>query len=241
MLALVLDDHSEGLKPTEAVIMLSLPYRSLARWAAELRDTGWLAKTCHRWQLILPPMADQPATDGSHMSPVAAADGSQSAPCARGLREDLSSVTSEDPKTVSIIQSESLGESEGGNSVSEPEKLLEKKTPEKKPRGKKRWPVGLDATAAMRQIAQKRGIDFELEFDKLRDHEFANGHTDWEAVGRNWMRKARPERNGFSHSKPPGLVAHEQHQRPPSRRSQAVLDRVEAEVNGLRRESGGGR
>lgn len=43
-----------------------------------------------------------------------------------------------------------------------------------------------------RQIAATRGVDFELELAKFRDHQFRDPKTNADATFRNWLRGARP-------------------------------------------------
>lgn len=48
-------------------------------------------------------------------------------------------------------------------------------------------------TEHMRRWATENapGVDFDREIAKLRDHQFRDAHSDWDAVIRNWMRKAQ--------------------------------------------------
>jgi hypothetical protein len=46
-----------------------------------------------------------------------------------------------------------------------------------------------------REICLARGVDFELETAKLRDHEFNPKREDADGVARNWYRNARPTRD----------------------------------------------
>jgi transposase-like protein len=65
-----------------------------------------------------------------------------------------------------------------------------------KTKSSRRAPADLVPKPEHRAIAAKRGVDFELELSKFRDHEFAKPKTDWDATLRNWMRNARPTMGG---------------------------------------------
>lgn len=212
LLGVLLSDYADGLEPAEATHMIGMPASTVRRWAGELRARCWLTADGGRWRLT-----DEAATpltserDTAHIrapdrSPVSAtplinerspvSGGPRSAPRAHGLRSDLPSENSGSSKTNNKIQADSFVARASGQ-----EEISEEKFPKKnsgngvaKKRATKRWPADLDATADMRRIALERGIDFALEFDKLRDHEFKTAHSDWAAVGRNWMRNARPIR-----------------------------------------------
>lgn len=65
----------------------------------------------------------------------------------------------------------------------------------KRKRGRKgKPPADWQPTDAHRAIASERGIDFELELAKFRDHEFATPRSDYDAAFRNWLRSATPPR-----------------------------------------------
>jgi hypothetical protein len=60
---------------------------------------------------------------------------------------------------------------------------------------KRRWrrvPAEWEPTDDHRSIARERGVDFELELSKFRDHEFATAKSDANGTFRNWLRNARP-------------------------------------------------
>lgn len=60
---------------------------------------------------------------------------------------------------------------------------------------KRRWrrvPADWEPTDEHRAIARERGLDFELELAKFRDHEFATAKSDASGTFRNWLRNARP-------------------------------------------------
>ena len=59
---------------------------------------------------------------------------------------------------------------------------------------KRRWrrcPAEWAPTEEHRQLARERGVDFETELAKFRDHEFATGKSDANGTFRNWLRNAR--------------------------------------------------
>jgi hypothetical protein len=59
---------------------------------------------------------------------------------------------------------------------------------------KRRWrrvPTDWEPTDEHRAIARERGVDFELELSKFRDHEFATAKSDANGTFRNWLRNAR--------------------------------------------------
>ena len=62
----------------------------------------------------------------------------------------------------------------------------------KKPRGTKRLPADWEPKPEHERIAKDRGIDLTFELAKLRDHEFKQAHSDWDATARNWLRNAHP-------------------------------------------------
>lgn len=67
----------------------------------------------------------------------------------------------------------------------------------KRKRGRKgKPPADWQPTDAHRAIARERGVDFELELAKFRDHEFATPKSDYDATFRNWLRSATPQRQG---------------------------------------------
>lgn len=62
------------------------------------------------------------------------------------------------------------------------------------PKSKRRWrrcPADWAPTEEHRQLARERGVDFETELAKFRDHEFATGKSDANGTFRNWLRNAR--------------------------------------------------
>jgi hypothetical protein len=65
----------------------------------------------------------------------------------------------------------------------------------------------------MRQWAQENTprVDFDAELALIRDHEFRDPHSDWDAVIRNWLRKAvREQRRWQSQER---TTRFEQHKR----------------------------
>ncbi len=64
--------------------------------------------------------------------------------------------------------------------------------PPPRPRPARRCPPEFEVTADMRLWAagQSPGVDVDRETEKFRDHQFRDGHSDWAAVWRNWIRKA---------------------------------------------------
>lgn len=54
-------------------------------------------------------------------------------------------------------------------------------------------------------------VDFDAEIAQLRDHEFRDPHSDWDAVVRNWLRRAAKERTRASGGE--RLTRFEQHKR----------------------------
>lgn len=44
-------------------------------------------------------------------------------------------------------------------------------------------------------LAAQLGIDLAFELARMRDHEFKEGRTDWDAVLRNWLREAHTRQN----------------------------------------------
>jgi hypothetical protein len=83
-----------------------------------------------------------------------------------------------------------------------------------------RWrvvPEEFEPTDEHRRIARERGLDFNLELAKFRDHEFDKPKSDPHATFRNWLRNATPPRTVAQREvTPPGYVPWEQ--RPESRR-----------------------
>lgn len=65
-------------------------------------------------------------------------------------------------------------------------------------RGAKRVPSDWQPKPEHRAIAVQRGADFDLELQKLRDHEFRRPRTDWDATFRNWLRDSRPANGSVS-------------------------------------------
>jgi hypothetical protein len=61
----------------------------------------------------------------------------------------------------------------------------------KRERGWTRFPQDYAPSADDRSVAADRGVDFELEFAKIRDHEFHTPRKDPSATLRNWLRNAR--------------------------------------------------
>jgi uncharacterized protein YdaU (DUF1376 family) len=61
-----------------------------------------------------------------------------------------------------------------------------------RPRPTKRAPPGFEVTDAMRAWAasDSPGVDVDRETAKFRDYQFRDGHSDWVATWRNWIRKA---------------------------------------------------
>lgn len=64
-------------------------------------------------------------------------------------------------------------------------------------RGAHQIPDDWTPTPEHRQLAAERGVDLELEIAKVRDWSKGgnNRRLDWDAVVRNWLRNARPDRN----------------------------------------------
>lgn len=59
----------------------------------------------------------------------------------------------------------------------------------------RRCPADFEPDASVYQVAEKNGLtpdDMRREIETLRDHQFRDAHTDWQAVARNWLRRARP-------------------------------------------------
>jgi hypothetical protein len=50
----------------------------------------------------------------------------------------------------------------------------------------KDWQPSLDLVT----LADNLHVDLTVELPKFRDHEFATAKSDWDAVARNWIRKA---------------------------------------------------
>lgn len=50
-------------------------------------------------------------------------------------------------------------------------------------------------TEPLRSWAEEHtpNVNFDAEIAQLRDHEFRDPHTDWDAVVRNWLRRAEKE------------------------------------------------
>ena len=64
-------------------------------------------------------------------------------------------------------------------------------------RGAHQIPDSWEPKPEHRQLAAERGVDLELEIAKVRDWSKGgnNRRLDWDAVVRNWLRNARPDRN----------------------------------------------
>jgi len=60
---------------------------------------------------------------------------------------------------------------------------------------RKRCPEDFFITQGMRSWAAVKavGVDIDQETESFKDYEFRNGHTDWVATWRTWMRKAKPK------------------------------------------------
>lgn len=72
---------------------------------------------------------------------------------------------------------------------------------------KRRWrkvPTEWQPTEEHRALARERGVDFELELSRFRDHEFASPKSDANATFRNWLRNARPTRAPVTQLTPRG-------------------------------------
>ena len=98
-----------------------------------------------------------------------------------------------------------------------------------------RWrvvPAEFEPTEEHRSIARERGLNFELELAKFRDHEFDKLKSDPVRTFRNWLRNA----SARDFSKPPGFAQHEQtrrvlagapgHDDYEARRSAAEVERI---------------
>lgn len=68
-----------------------------------------------------------------------------------------------------------------------------------KTKPQKRCPENYELTVGMRSWARETvpGVDMDFECASMKDHEFAKGHTDWDAVMRNWARKAYRDSKRF--------------------------------------------
>lgn len=84
-------------------------------------------------------------------------------------------------------------------SSSLPDRFVERDTDTVSPTvsRKRRWrrvPTDWSPKDSHRSIAAERGVDFELELSKYRDHDFAQPKSDPDATFRNWLRSASPAR-----------------------------------------------
>lgn len=73
----------------------------------------------------------------------------------------------------------------------------------------KRWrtvPPEWQPNIGHRSLAASRGVDFELELSKFRDHDFATPKLDADRTFRNWLRNAKPERKGAQPFKSAGTL-----------------------------------
>lgn len=64
-----------------------------------------------------------------------------------------------------------------------------------RPAPRKRCPPDFEITPELRSWASEKapGVDIDRETEAFKDYEYRNGHTDWVACWRTWMRKAKPK------------------------------------------------
>ena len=88
-----------------------------------------------------------------------------------------------------------IGEGEKGRRAEGEKHSPTESVPRK--RGAHQIPDGWEPKPEHRQLAAERGVDLELEIAKVRDWSKGgnNRRLDWDAVVRNWLRNARPDRN----------------------------------------------
>lgn len=100
-----------------------------------------------------------------------------------GKRTGTQSVS--EPKPSRQAEEEEEGEGENSPTESVPRK-----------RGAHQIPDDWEPKPEHRQLAAERGVDLELEIAKVRDWSKGgnNRRLDWDAVVRNWIRNARPDR-----------------------------------------------
>lgn len=83
-----------------------------------------------------------------------------------------------------------------------------------RPRPSKRIPRGWEPSTDLLAWAATEVplVDFANALATIRDHEFKNAHTDWDAVVRNWLRRdqARVEDRVLVHRPPAGRAAAQQ-------------------------------
>jgi hypothetical protein len=58
----------------------------------------------------------------------------------------------------------------------------------------RRVPADWEPKPDHRELAIQRGVDLDVEITKMRDHEFKDPRSDWDAAARNWLRNAHPPR-----------------------------------------------
>lgn len=70
------------------------------------------------------------------------------------------------------------------------------------PRATRRMPADYN-TEPMQEwaIINTPFVDFDIELAKIRDHQFRDAHSDWDAVVRNWLRRAAGDFKLNGHSK----------------------------------------
>lgn len=88
--------------------------------------------------------------------------------------------------------------------------------PKPAPVKRKRMPADFDCEA-WREWARAHAplADFDAEVAMIRDHEFRDAHSDWNAVLRNWLRRAHRDRRNAGRAPPAGerVTRFEQHKR----------------------------
>jgi hypothetical protein len=77
--------------------------------------------------------------------------------------------------------------------------------PTSRPRSR-RCPREWQPDGALRALALELGLDFELEIEKFRDHEFKTPKGDWDAAARNWLRKGIGGSDGLLAARPRPLA-----------------------------------
>ena len=94
----------------------------------------------------------------------------------------------------------------------------------------RRCPAGYSPSPETVAVANELGFtagELERELAKIRDHEFRDARSDWDAVTRNWLRRAAPQHRATSDVRP-------HHDRPTQRdrRVQNMLAGAMAAVDG---------
>lgn len=116
---------------------------------------------------------------------------------------------------VSVADSHSLAARAKGRAKkpTEPTEGVNGKEPKSK--ATRRMPKAYDASHLRGWAsANTPGVDFNRELAKMRDHQFRDAHSDWDAVVRNWLRRAfeqnRSKLNGAAGVTGSNLITHEQ-------------------------------